>query len=95
MKVHSAKIPASQPGTVDTLEAMAVKGFAATQTTLQWIKAQSHFFISRGDMVAAGDYAEVQSDVAERLIANGQAVEASKEEVEAAVLGARTKVAKS
>ena len=77
-------------GTVDKLEAQAVRGYSQVSGKLQYVKASEHFFVA-GELIQAGDYVEVTEDDAKRLRNAGRAEYATTEEVGAAQKAAKGK----
>lgn len=73
----------AESGTVDSIQAAAVKGFASVSGKLVWVKATEHFYQS-GELIQAGDFVQVEDNDARRLINVGRAEYASDEQVAAA-----------
>lgn len=65
---------------VDSIQAMAVKGFAQVSGPLQFVKASDHFYAA-GEMVFAGDYVQLTQQDADLLVKAGRAEYATDEEV--------------
>ena len=69
--------------TLDTVQAMSVKGFATVAGPLQFIKAKENFYVA-GEPVYIDDFVQVTSEDAKRLVAAGRADLASDDDVNAA-----------
>ncbi|HSU19911.1 MAG TPA: hypothetical protein VLI45_09240 [Acidobacteriaceae bacterium] len=68
-------------GTADSLQAAAVRGFAAPTAKLVFVRVTEPFFVSAGEHVSTGDFVQVQEPDAKRLIAAGRAEPATDAEV--------------
>ena len=68
---------------LDSVEAMAVRGFASVSSKLVWVRATSHFFVN-GEFVSDGDYVELEGSEAHALLRREQALPATAEEAAAA-----------
>lgn len=71
-------------GKADSIEAAAVRGFAEVSGKLQWVRATNGHFLHAGETIREGDFVQLQSNVADRLVRNGQAEAVSDDEVRAA-----------
>lgn len=71
---------ASAQGQLETVQAAGFRPFSAVSGALKIVKASNHFFVA-GSLVQGGDLVEVEENVAKRLIANGQAVAATDEDI--------------
>lgn len=70
-------------GQVETIQAMAVKGFAQVSGPLQYVKAKEHFYAA-GEPIFAGDYVQLTQEEAKRLVAADRAELATEADVAAA-----------
>lgn len=73
---------------VTRVDAAAVVGFQQNPGKLEWVKATEHFSVGAGQIVLAGDYAQVKEDTARMLVANGRAEIVTADEVQKATAAA-------
>lgn len=73
----------AEAGSLDTVQAMAVKGFAAVSGKLVWVRAKQHFY-QNFEIISAGDFVQIPEDDAKRLVNAGKAEMATDADVAAA-----------
>ena len=73
----------AEPGTVDSVEAMAVTNYASVSGPLQFVQAVAHFRVG-GTVIKRGDYVQVTAADAKRFEYSGRAILVSDEQAAAA-----------
>lgn len=68
---------------IDSLQAMAVRGFASVSGNLKWVKATQHFYVAF-EPITAGDLLQIPEKDAAGLVRDGKAVYATDDEIAAA-----------
>ena len=80
----------AEEGEVESISAMAVRGYQTMSGPLQWVRAIDNFF-EAGEIVQIGDFVEVSIATGILLRKNSRAVFATQDEVNAAQLAADSK----
>ena len=73
---------APEAGTLDNVQAMAIRGFETVSGKLVWVRAKTHFF-QNFQTIPAGDLVQVPESDAKGLVRNGMAEVVTDDEVAA------------